>query len=85
MFSQGEKEFLTAAEVCDNQTVEDMIKNMSEKVLQMAYSRTWNNVRITENEGYTSDYRSILEIIRDEMDVRGVSPPTSKNKKHRSK
>jgi hypothetical protein len=82
MVSPSEKKnFLNAAEVCDNQTVEDMIKDMTDDILQMAYSRTWNNVRIMESDGFDSDYRSTLEIIKDEMTSRGMSPKSSKPKK----
>lgn len=82
MVSSGDKEdFLNAADVCDNHTVEEMIKNMPNDILQKAYSRTLNNVRIMERDGGESDYRSTLDIIKDEMTDRGMSPKSSKPKK----
>lgn len=79
--SRDEEDFLNAVDVCDNQTVEDMINDMPNDILQKAYSRTLNNVRIMERDGGESDYRSTLEIIRSEMTNRGMRPKSSKTKK----
>lgn len=75
-----EKEFLCAVDVGDDERVKELIFEMSNNTLQMAYRRTMCNIKNTECDGSESDYRSTLSIIQQVMDALGISSkaPTKK-------
>lgn len=72
--------FLLSVDVGDDNGAKQLIANVSNDTLKVAYRRTMNNVKNTETAKTQgeSPYRSMLEIILDEMNNRGVSPTSGK-------
>lgn len=76
--------FLLRVDVGDDNGVEEMIKGVSNDTLKTAYRRTMQNVKNSEqkpNDRGKSPYRSMLQIILDEMNNREVSPTVSSGKR----
>lgn len=71
------KYFLAAVDVGDDNRASELIGDMPNKALEMAYRRTLCNVKNTESPGEDSEYRSMLSIILNEMKERGIAPSTS--------
>ena len=80
------EEFLLWVDVGHDNGVENEIGNVSVDVLKTAYRRTMNNVKNSEqnpNQRGKSPYRSMLQIILDEMNNRGIPPTVSSGKRSR--
>ena len=85
MNSSDAKDFLLSVDVGDDHGAMQLIGDVSNDTLKIAYRRTMNNVKNTEtaNTQGESPYRSMLHIVLDEMNNRGIPSTVSSGKRSR--